>query len=110
MTTSSSTEIQQLKNFIQDGFKELKDNINQLDNKIEQVRDDIKGLDDRLRAIEIGQAEAKGRMDEWKTAIQKIPDLAEKVGELKNWRQTAFVIIAAVISAFLGWIARGARI
>ena len=109
MTTSSSTEIQQLKDFIQDGFKELKDNINQLDNKIEQVRDDIKGLDDRLRAIEIGQAEAKGRMDEWKTAIQKIPDLAEKVGELKNWRQTAF-IIAAVISAFLGWIARGARI
>ncbi len=114
MTTSSSTEIQQLKDFIQDGFKELKDNINQLDNKIGQVRDDIKndikGLDDRLRAIEIGQAEAKGRMDEWKTAIQKIPDLAEKVGELKNWRQTAFVIIAAVISAFLGWIARGARI
>ena len=110
MTTSSSTEIQQLKDFIQDGFKELKDNINQLDNKIGQVRDDIKGLDDRLRAIEISQAEAKGRMDEWKTAIQKIPDLAEKVGELKNWRQTAFVIIAAVISAFLGWIARGARI
>ena len=110
MATSSSTEIQELKDFLQNGFKELKDNINQLDNKIEQVRDEIKGLDDRLRAIEINQAEAKGRMDEWKAAIQKIPDLAEKVGELKNWRQTAFVIIAAVISAFLGWIARGARI
>ena len=85
MTTPSSTEIQQLKDFIQDGFKNLKDDINQLDNKIEQVRDDIKGLDDRLRAIEISQAKAQGRMDEWKTAIQKIPDLAEKVGELKNW-------------------------
>ena len=31
-------------------------------------------------------------------------------GELKNWRQTAFVIIAGVVSAFLGWIARGGRI
>ena len=45
-----------------------------------------------------------------KLQFLKIPDLAEKVGELKNWRQTVFVIIAAVISAFLGWIARGARI
>lgn len=110
MTTTSNTEIQQLKEFIQNGFGELKENINRLDGKIEQVRDDIKGLDQRLRDIELSQAETKGRMDEWKTAIQKIPDLAEKVGELKNWRQTAFVIIAAVISAFLGWIARGVRV
>ena len=82
MTTSSSIEIQQLKDFIQDSFKNLKDDINQLDekinqldNKIEQVRDDIKddikGLDNRLRAIEINQAEAQGRMDEWKTAISE---------------------------------------
>ncbi len=103
MTTTSNTDIQQLKEFISDRF-------NQLDGKIEQVRDDIKGLDDRLRNLELSQAETKGRMDEWKTAIQKIPDLAEKVGELKNWRQTAFVIIAAVISAFLGWIARGVKV
>ncbi len=110
MTTAPSTEIQQLQELIQEGFKELKENINQLDGKIEQVRDDIKVINDRLRDIELNQAETKGRMDEWKTAIQKIPDLAEKVGELKNWRQTAFIIIAAVISAFLGWIARGVRV
>lgn len=89
MTTAPSTEIQQLQELIQEGFKELKENINQLDGKIEQVRDDIKVINDRLRDIELNQAETKGRMDEWKTAIQKIPDLAEKVGELKNWRQTA---------------------
>ena len=28
----------------------------------------------------------------------------------RHWRQTAFVVIAAVISAFLNWIAKGARI
>ena len=103
MTTTSNTDIQEIKEFISNRF-------NQLDGKIEQVRDDIKGLDNRLRDLELSQAETKGRMDEWKTAIQKIPDLAEKVGELKNWRQTAFVIIAAVISAFLCWIARGVRV
>ena len=78
MSTTSSTEIQQLKEFI-------KDNFNQLDQKIDVVQADIKGLDRRLRDIELNQAETKGRMDEWKTSIQKIPDLSEKFGELKNW-------------------------
>jgi phage-related minor tail protein len=103
MTTTSNTDLKQLKEFISDRF-------NQLDGKIEQVREDIKGLDRRLRDIELNQAETKGRMDEWKTSIQKIPDLAEKVGELKNWRQIAFVVIAAIVSGFLGWIARGGKI
>ncbi|MDJ0634640.1 MAG: DUF1664 domain-containing protein [Xenococcaceae cyanobacterium MO_188.B29] len=79
MTTSSNTDIQELKELIGDRF-------DQLDGKIEQVRENIQGLDRRLRDIELNQAETKGRMDEWKTSIQKIPDLAEKVGELKNWR------------------------
>ena len=99
MSTTSGTEIQQLKEFINDRF-------NQLDSKIEQVQTDIKGLDRRLRDIELNQAETKGRMDEWKTSIQKIPDLSEKFGELKNWRQIAFIIIAAIV----GWFARGGRL
>lgn len=76
MSTTSSTEIQQLKEFI-------KDNFNQLDQKIDVVQADIKGLDRRLRDIELNQAETRGRMDEWKTSIQKIPDLSEKFGGLK---------------------------
>ena len=42
----------------------------------------------------------------WKSAIQKIPDLSEKFGELKNWRQIAFIIIAAVV----GWFARSGKL
>ena len=103
MTTSSNTDIQELQKLIGDRF-------DQLDGKIEQVIEDIKGIDRRLRDIELNQAETKGRMDEWKNSIQKIPDLAEKVGELKNWRQIAFVVIAAFVSGFLGWIARGGKV
>jgi hypothetical protein len=42
--------------------------------------------------------------------VTKIPEITEKFGELKNWRQTAFVIIAGVVSAFLGWLARGSKV
>jgi hypothetical protein len=53
-------------------------------------------LDKRLSNLEISAA--------------KIPEITEKFGELKNWRQTAFVIIAGVVSALLGWLARGGKV
>ena len=49
---------------------------------------------------------------------QKIPDLAEKVGELKNWKQIGLVFITAAISSIftgtiggvIGWLIRGSRV
>jgi hypothetical protein len=50
--------------------------------------------------------------------ILKIPDLSEKVGELKNWKQVGVVVITALISSVLsgsiggviGWLIRSAKI
>lgn len=39
--------------------------------------------------------------------IQKIPDLAEKVGELKNWRQIVIIAVTALISGSITWVIRG---
>ncbi|ACB50347.1 unknown [Crocosphaera subtropica ATCC 51142] len=50
----------------------------------------LDGVSDRLKIIE--------------TAIAKIPDLAEKVGELKYWRQIVYITLTAMISGFVGWL------
>lgn len=63
-------------------------------------------MSQQVSNLEMGQAKMKTRMDEWKKAIDKIPDLAEKVGELKNWRQIALVIITATFGGFIGWFIR----
>ena len=39
----------------------------------------------------------------------KIPDLAEKVGELKNWRQIAVIIITGTASTVFGWLLRSGK-
>jgi DNA repair ATPase RecN len=51
-------------------------------------------IDNRLERIEITQSELKESIIKIETTsqiqqpyVQKIPDLAEKVGELKNWKQ-----------------------
>ncbi|MGK7936510.1 MAG: hypothetical protein AB4206_12045, partial [Xenococcaceae cyanobacterium] len=105
MTTTSNTEIQQLKEFIKDGFnqidrkvdskfneldKKIDNKFNELDKKIDnvesrlkqeisEVRGDLKVIDARQKNVE--------------TSVQKIPEITEKFGELKNWRQIAFIII-----------------
>jgi septal ring factor EnvC (AmiA/AmiB activator) len=106
MTTTSNTDLQQLKEFISDRFNqldrkidtvksELKQEITEIKSELKQeiadVRGDIKAIDARIKNVE--------------TAVQQIPTLSEKFGELKNWRQIAFIIIAAVV----GWFARSGK-
>ncbi|MDJ0659598.1 MAG: hypothetical protein QNJ42_08915 [Crocosphaera sp.] len=36
--------------------------------------------------------------------MQKIPDLIEKVGELKNWRQIFIILLTGVVTWYLGGV------
>lgn len=77
--------------------KEIKEVINKITIEKTELQGDSKtinakldGVSDRLKMIE--------------TAIAKIPDLAEKVGELKYWRQVVYILLTATISGFVGWL------
>ncbi|MDJ0691130.1 MAG: DUF1664 domain-containing protein [Xenococcaceae cyanobacterium MO_188.B32] len=112
MTTVSDTDIKELKQFISDGLNSLKlewkEDINQLDKRITEKLSDLK------QEVVESKTELKGidkRLSTVETAIQKIPDLAEKVGEFKNWKQIGVLLLASIFSgtigSFIGWIVRG---
>lgn len=105
-------------------LQEVKDLINRLDRKIDvnQAR-----TDENLNGLKISQGEMKmqltsidnrlirveTKLETLEPSIQKIPDLSEKVGELKNWRQIALIIVGSVltggIGGVIGWLIRGGR-
>jgi predicted S18 family serine protease len=92
MTASSDTDIRELKELILNLEKKVETGFAEVKREIEQI-------DQRVRTIEIGQVRIEEsvrsletRIDDQKSAIAKIPDLAEKVGELKNWRQIAIIV------------------
>jgi hypothetical protein len=97
MATVTESDIQELKDLINSQFVSLYKEIN-----------DLKGTVGKIEATLQGQ----------QTLIQKIPDLAEKVGELKNWKQVGLVIITAFISSVasgllggvIGWLIRGVKV
>ncbi|ACK72919.1 conserved hypothetical protein [Gloeothece citriformis PCC 7424] len=93
MTTETDNELKELKELINSRFE-------QLDKKLEVY---IARSDERLKAIE-------GRLDTMQASVNKIPELAEKVGELKNWRQIALLILTGTFGSLFGWLLRGGRI
>ena len=128
MTTTSNTDIQQLQELIEDGFSQLDKKIdskfNELDKKIDnkfneldkKIDNKFNELDKKINSVEASLkqeiTEVRGelkvidaRQKNVETSVQKIPEITEKFGELKNWRQIAFIIIAAVVV----WFARSGK-
>ncbi len=117
MTTVTESDIKELKDLIiafreeaNSRFTRLEEGQQTLQLEIVEVKQDINAIDKRLAVIET-------RFDEWRPSIQKIPDLAEKVGELKNWKQIGLVFVTAVISSIfsgtiggvIGWLIRSGK-
>lgn len=96
MTTVTESDIKELKDLII-AFRE-------------DANNRFTAIENRLTVIE-------ARLDEWRPSISKIPDLAEKVGELKNWKQIGLVFVTAVVSSIfsgtiggvIGWLIRSGK-
>lgn len=101
-----------MKSITESDLKKLEDLIN---NRFNQLEDRLKILDDGQKTLENGLTEVRAKLTVIEPSIQKIPDLAEKVGELKNWKQIALITISAFISSIttgliggvIGWFLRG---
>jgi chromosome segregation ATPase len=103
MTQATDQDIRELKTAITDltasvsGLREeMRVGFANVETRIADVRGDIKVLDNRLGNLE--------------TTAQKLPDLAEKVGELKNWKQVAIVIFTASVSGAIAWFLRSGKL
>ena len=57
--------------------------------------------------LRVSVSKVEGSLQNQQTFVQKVPELAEKVGELKNWRQLVIIALTALISSTLTWVIRG---
>ena len=106
-----NSDFLEMKSFIGDRLDRLKDELKaeiiSVQTEVSQIKTQTIELDKKLAVIETKIDSTEKRLSNVEISANKIPEITEKFGELKNWRQTAFVIIAGAVSAFLGWIARG---
>jgi DNA repair exonuclease SbcCD ATPase subunit len=83
------------------------DNRKQIESLREENNKQFANLQKEITEVKIVMAKIEGTIQSQAVLTQKIPDLIEKVGELKNWKQIAIVAITAFTSATITWFIRG---
>jgi hypothetical protein len=84
--------------------------IDQLDKKMDINFADLKGQINNLESKLEGKiAVCNSKLVGLESTAAKLPDLAEKVGELKNWKQIAIVIFTASVSGSIAWFIRSGQ-
>ncbi|MBW4620398.1 MAG: hypothetical protein KME17_13735 [Cyanosarcina radialis HA8281-LM2] len=109
MAASTDRDIKELKELINSRFNAIDSRFDKLENRFDSLEEKVKVLEIGQTKLEANLGKIEVRLEEWKPSINKISDLAEKVGELKNWRQIAVIVISAVLAATLGWWARSGK-
>ncbi len=100
----TQSELNQVLEEVRNGFRDMGDRFNQLDNKVENVKTSVVEVDKRLVAVETKVDGLDKRLSNLETSVQKIPELAEKVGEFKWWKQTVLILSSGTIGAFIARI------
>jgi chromosome segregation ATPase len=128
MTAATEKDLKRLEDLIigiANGQKAIENRLTTMENRLTTIENGQKNL-------ELGQSEIKGdirtldakieglsdRVKVKENAAGKTTDLAEKVGELKNWKQIGVVVITAALSSILsgvtggviGWLIRAAKV
>ncbi len=104
MTQATDTDIRDLTNLITNLDKKL----DKLDSKIDNLEIKIDAKIDKLETKIDGKFDTvNSRLTNIESSSKILVDLAEKIGELKNWKQIAIVVFTASVSGAIAWYLRG---
>jgi predicted nucleic acid-binding Zn-ribbon protein len=114
VTYSIADILKRIEDKIDGNQKELKQEIKDVNTKLDTIQKEITQKIDK-QSEEIGTFKTeigtiKATLQGQQPLVQKIPDLAEKVGELKNWRQLLIITVTATVSGIIGWFVRGGNL
>ncbi|MBD2772460.1 hypothetical protein [Iningainema tapete] len=110
MTTVTESDIKELKDLIV-AFRE------ETGSRFTTIETRLASLEGGQQNLQLETREVRTKLNTLEPSINKIPDLAEKVGELKNWKQIGLVFVTAVVSSIfsgiiggvIGWLIRSGK-
>ena len=95
---------------VEEMLKRIEGKLDKQSEEIAEIKTEIGGMKTEMGRMNTEIASIKGTLQTQQLFVQKIPDLAEKVGELKNWRQFVVITVTATVSGVIGWLIRGGNI
>jgi chromosome segregation ATPase len=94
--------VSNLKSEVKQEISDLKSEVNkEISNLKGEVKQEISDLKGEVKALSAKVDGLDTRLKNVETSVQKIPDLAEKVGEFKWWKQTVLILSSGTVGAFI---------
>jgi archaellum component FlaC len=114
MATVTDSDLKEIKDILAG----IQGQMNDLKISVGRVEANQARTDEKLNSIDNRMVRLETKLETLEPSIQKIPDLSEKVGELKNWKQVGLIIVTAMVSSVfsgtiggvIGWLIRGGRV
>ncbi len=112
MTQSTNNDIKYITDLLvelKSDIKETHKRFDKVDERLEKIKDDVSTIKTDLAIVQTKLEAQQKTLEAQQMSLNKIPELAEKVGELKNWRQIAIIIITGTASTVFGWFLKSGR-
>ena len=74
------------------------------DTDIKEIKDILTNIQTQIVDLMLCVGKIQATLQAQNPSIQKIPDLAEKVGELKNWKQIGLTIVGGLIGTWITFL------
>jgi chromosome segregation ATPase len=114
MSTITENDLKRLEDLIiasRDESRQIRDENRQIRDENRQkfavLEAGITAVQKEISDLRVSVGKIEDSLQNQQPLVQKIPDLAEKVGELKNWRQLVIISLTALISGSITWVIRG---
>jgi phage-related protein len=95
MTAFTENDLKRLEDLIIASRDENRTRFTALETKVETK---IENLQKEISDLRVNVSKVEGILQNQQQFVQKIPELAERVGELKNWRQIVIIAVTALIN------------
>lgn len=112
MSTATKSELKELKDLIIAQSGQLRIQSEQLvviQSDMVNLKVSTERVEEKMNSLESRMSKIEGTLLGQQPYVQKIPDLAERAGELKNWKQIGLTLSGALLGALITDLAKSSN-
>ena len=102
MATVTDNDLQELKDLITAQSSQ----ISTIQSQFTTMQSQFADFQTQITDLKISVGKVESTLQAQQLNLQKMPDLVEKVGELKNWKQIGLTLIGSLMGALITLIAK----
>ena len=112
MATVTENDLQELKDLIKAQSSQIatiQSQFTSMQSQFTSMQSQFTDFQTQITDVKISVGKVESTLQAQQLYLQKMPDLVEKVGELKNWKQIGLTLSGALLGALITYLAKSSN-